>query len=209
MPNRLFVPCLLLVVWLASAQQNQPEPDACTVTNNTIESKFFKFQYSFPQGWSTVNDELRTAENRKRHEDQVKKELAKLPPDTADTKHTIQVFWTYDLLLATPQPFAPGDKAGVPKITIRAQERFQMLNEPGDQAKLVAMIPTAKALRKPEEIKLSGRRFVRSDFVYRDDSFEALFVTVSGKYLLNFDIRGSSEKEVNDLAQTMQTLKFL
>src|SRR5215470_10344324 len=168
MPNRLFVPCLLLVVWLASAQQNQPEPDACTVTNNTIKSKFFKFQYSFPQGWSIVNDELRTAENRKRHEDQVKKELAKLPPDTADTKHTTQVFWIYDLLLATPKPLAPGDKTGPPNITIRAQERFHTLSEPGDLAKMLAMFPTAKALRKPEEITLSGQKFVRSDFVYHN-----------------------------------------
>jgi hypothetical protein len=103
----------------------------------------------------------------------------------------------------------PGDPAGLPHITVWARERFNTLNEAGDQAKLLAMLPSAKALRQPEKVSLSGRTFVRSDFVYNGDSFEALFVTVSGKYLLGFDIRGASEKEISELAQTMQTLKFL
>jgi hypothetical protein len=209
MRYRMIIPCLVLLIWQAGGKQSQPEPDAGTVTNNTFESEFFKFRYSVPQGWTTANDELRMAENRKSHEDQVKKALAKLPPDTADSKHTTQVFWSYDLIIATPQPLAPGESTGLPHITVWARERFNMLNEPGDQAKLLAMFPNTKVLRKAEEVTLSGRKFVRADFVHQSGSFEALFVTASGKYLLGFEIRGTSQKEINDLAKTMQTLKFL
>ncbi len=203
MRYRLFVLCLLLV-WLASGQQ-APEPDAGTVTNNTFESKFFKFRYDFPQGWSTVNDDFRTTENRKRHEDQVQKALAR---DTANTTRT-QVFWTYDLLIATPKLLAADDNPNVPHISVWARERFSTSDDPEDQVKMLAKFPNIRILHKPEKVILSGRKFIRADFVYYNDNFEALFVTALGKYLVGFDIRGNSEKEMNDLAQTMQTLKFL
>jgi hypothetical protein len=208
MRYRLFASCLLFSASLAIGRQSKPEPDFGKSSGNTFESTYFKFQYDFPQEWSTVPDDLRLSENRKRHEEQVKQALAKAAPDTPNSKTTTQVFWIYDLLIATPKPLAPGEKAALPHIRIWAQERFSMLNEPSDDAKMIANLPTAKVLRKPEELMLAGRKFVRADFVYHGDNFSALFETVSGKYLIGFDFRGSSEKEINDLAQTLQTLKF-
>ena len=157
MRYRLVFACILSAVWLANGQQPEPEPDAGKATGNTFESTFFKFHYSLPQGWSSVNDDARTAENRKRHEDQVKKALAKAAPDTANRKTTTQVFWLYDLLIATPGPLSPGEKPALPHIHVWARERFSMLNEPDDEAKLLASFPDVKVLRKPEERVFWGK----------------------------------------------------
>jgi hypothetical protein len=188
--------------------QTQPDPDSGKVTDNTFASTFFKFHYSFPQGWSAVNDDTRIAENRSSHEKQVREMREKAPPDTANRKTTTGVFQLYDLLIATPKPLATSEKPTLPHISVWAQERFSMLNEPGDYGKLLVKFPGAMILRKPEEVIISGRKFVRADFVHNGKSFEALFVTSAGKYLVGFEIRGSNEKEINDLAQTMQTLHF-
>ncbi|HKV93014.1 MAG TPA: hypothetical protein VJW20_10735 [Candidatus Angelobacter sp.] len=45
-------------------------PDSGKVIGNTFESTYFNFRYSFPKGWSAVDDDVRMIENRNRHDSQ-------------------------------------------------------------------------------------------------------------------------------------------
>jgi len=180
--------------------------DSGTVTGNTFQSSFFKFHYAFPQGWQAENDEIRTEKNRKFYDEQLEKAKAKAKSDTANSKTTIQVFTPYDLLIASPNAISPEGKPPLPHVHIWAVERFSLMENPGDNAKLAARI--GKVLREPQEQTISGHKFVRADLVYHDDNYEALFDTVSGKYLIFFEFRGRSEQEINELAKTVESLKF-
>jgi hypothetical protein len=207
MRDRVIVPCLLLV-WLASGQQPQVAPDAGKVTNNTFESTFFKFQYSFPAGWSAVDDDVRSASNRKRHADWAEKVKRSPLPTPVGRNPSTQALWTYDLLTATPKPLAADGKPVPPCILAWAIQASNVLKGAADLPKHYALHPGVRVLRQPAEITIAGRKFVRADFVLGDNSFEAMFVTVAGDYHVGFDIRGKTESEMNELAATMQTIKF-
>lgn len=203
MRYRVIVTWTLCVVCLATARGHGPDPDAGKSTGNVFESTYFKFHYSFPQGWSAVDDELRAAENRKRHEESVKIVLASQP---ADPGRRTQVYWIYDLLIASPKPLAAGEELSSPRICISAMERGGMFDEPGEQAKLLS--PSTKILRKPEHLKIAGHKFMRTDLVSQDSNFEALFETVSGKYLVKFEFWGNRVQEIESLSKTMDSLHF-
>jgi len=208
MRSYFFVTILLLGVLFANAVPAKPEPDVGKVTDNTFRSDFFGFQCSFPQGWSTLNDDVRRENNRKRHQASVKEAEAKAPRDTPNRTTTVQVFWIYDLLIATPGSLAANAKPPLPHVHIWAMERFGLFDKAGDDEKQIANLATVKVLRASHEETISGHRFVRTDFIHHDDNFEALFETVSGKYLLHFEFRGRNEQEINELAKTMESLKF-
>ncbi len=149
-------------------------------------------------------DGLRTAENRRSHEKGVKEQ-----------GHPI--LWTYSLLIATPNPLAPGEKVGLPQIKISAAERSGTIgstiaDKPGDLARLRTLI-RPDVPQKSKQVTISGQKFLRSDFEwprskYHDGSFETMFETVSDSYLIEFDFRAASEKELKELVKTMDTLKF-
>ena len=193
---------------LVNAAPAKPEPDAGKVADNAFKSDFFEFRYIFPQGWSTVNDEVRMQDNRKRHNASVKKAGAEAPRDTPQRTTTVQVFWIYDLLVATPAPLAADAKPALPHVHIWAMERFGLFSKAGDNAKQMAGLPTAKVLQASHEETIAGHSFVRTDLVHHNDNFEALFETESGKYLLFFEFRGRNAQEINELAKTMESLKF-
>jgi hypothetical protein len=96
----------------------------------------------------------------------------------------------------------------LPCIEVQAVRRFAMMMEAGDPAKLISRIPKTKVLRGPEEVTLSGHKFVRVDFQFGSNSFLSKFTTVSGDYLIGFDLRAENKKDLSDLASTMQSLSF-
>ncbi|HKV93015.1 MAG TPA: hypothetical protein VJW20_10740 [Candidatus Angelobacter sp.] len=112
------------------------------------------------------------------------------------------------MLIATPARLPAGKHAGLPHIFIWARERFSTLNEAGDNAKLLSSLPGVKVLRNPEDVAISGHKFVRADFVHHHHDYEALFVTVIGEYQLGFEFRGRSEREITNLAASMKDLQF-
>src|SRR5262245_34603064 len=208
MRSCFFVAALFLGVLFVNAAPAKPEPDAGKAADNAFRSDFFDFRYSFPQGWSTLNDDVRMEANRKRHIASVKKAKAEAPKDTPNRTTTVQVFWVYDLLMATPAPVAADAKPALPYVRIWAIERSDVFSKAGDNAKQMDHLPTAKVLQASHKETISGHSFVRTDFVHHNDNFEALFEIESGKYLLFFDFRGRNEQEINELAKTMESLKF-
>jgi hypothetical protein len=208
MQAKLFLAVLLFVA-CTFGQQQKIEPDSANISGGALESPFFKFHYVFPKGWTVEDGVQRMERNRKRHEDAVKKAKANAKPDTPNSTTTTQVFWLYDLFQASPEAVPPdGHWPPLPYLRIWATERFSMMDKPGDNARLLAQIGSMKVLRSPQEQTVSGRKFVRADFISSKGDYISMFDTLSGKYLLFFEFRGKNEQEMNELAKTMESVKF-
>jgi hypothetical protein len=208
MRSRTAVICIFLLISLANFGRSSREPDYGKVSGGAFTSEFFKFHYTLPTGWVATDDQVRMQENRTKHKEAVKKEEAKLPKNTPNTTTTTKVFWNYDLLVATPEALKEGTKPSEPYIRIGAAERNVMIDKAGDHANMIIKYDIGKAVTQPKEQVIGGRTFVRADLVYKGVNYEALFDTVSDKYILSFEFRGKSEEEINELAKTMESVKF-
>jgi hypothetical protein len=207
MQAKLCIAVLLCVTFTVG--QQKIEPDSVNISGGAVESPFFKFHYVFPKDWIVEDHALQMERNRKSHEDAVKKAKAKAQPDTPNSTTTTQVLWLYDLFEASPEAVLPnGDRPLPPYVRIWVTERFSIMDKPGDNARLLAQIGNVKVLRSPQEQTVSGRKFVRSDFISSKGDYVSMFDTLSGKYLLFFEFRGKNEPEMNELVKTMESVKF-
>lgn len=194
---------LVLSVVAAGSAPANPEPDAGKAVANEYQSFYFKFHYSFPKGWLAVSDSARMAQNRKRHEDFVERDRQLAPHDP---NH--RIFWIYDLLIATPASLPAGEHAAPPRVSVWAKERHDTLNDGRDDIRIWSSIPGIRLLHKTEEVTFSRHKFVRADFFLGHGTYEEQFVTVMGNYLVGFEFRGGSVKEINELAASMKDLQF-
>jgi hypothetical protein len=201
-----FLLCVLCLSWATLAQESKPAIDAGETTGNSFQSSFFHFRYELPNGWSSLPDDVRIGENRKRYEKQLADSLKEEGPNKATGK--TEVFPPYDLLIAAPTLPTSAETNRLPRLEIYALKRITMLMEAGDPAKMVSYVPHVKVLREPEDSVVSGRKFVRTDFRFQSGGFLSKFVTVDGDYLIEFDFRTDNEKGLMDLASTMQTVAF-
>jgi hypothetical protein len=181
---------LILLLTVLAAASEKAEPDEAIISGNTIESPYFKFHYSFPQGWLTQDDKLRMQNNRENHR-------------KAGTGH-----WTYNLLLASPGPISAEDKLSLPYIHILAIEKAQDLFGNGNYARLVAKKKSLTILRPAQQLKIAGQNFTRIDLAEKDVHYEALLDTTTRNYFLLFQFHGRTPEEVNALVKTMESAKF-
>jgi hypothetical protein len=196
-----FLLCVLCLSWATLAQESKPAIDAGETTGSSFQSSFFRFRYELPNGWSALPDDVRIGENRKRYETQLAEALKTEGPNT-------EVFPQYNLVVAAPTSPASGETHQLPRLEIYALKRITMLMEAGDPAKMVSYLPQVKVLRGPEDLLISGHKFVRTDFRFQPRGVLSKFVTVDGDYLIEFDFRADNEKGLMDLASTMQTVAF-
>jgi TonB family protein len=200
---------LVILLGFASstlAQTHEPPIDDAIVVQNNFESTFFGFRYQFPAEWHALDDATRLTENKQRHDRQLLDALAKNGPDPRNNK--TQVFPNYNLLVAGLSPVHMGATPQMPRIVIWVHKRFNMLDQPEDHAKVLLMVPNLTVLHWQEQTTLSGQKFVHADYSFDKDSYLSQWVTLSGDYLIGFDLRARTEDEMNDLVQTMQTLRF-
>jgi len=189
---RIVVAVCLLAGLFASASQEKREPDFVSVEANTVESPYFKFRYSFPQGWLKLDDTVRMEQNREKHQ----------------KASGSVVRWTYDLLLASPGPIARDGKLSLPYIHILAIENAQDLFGNGNYAKSFAKMKSLTVLHPPQQKKFSGQQFTRTDLADKESHYEALFDTAARNYFLLFQFHGRTQEEMDTLAKTMESLKF-
>lgn len=201
-----FLLCVLCLSWATLAQESKPAIDAGETTGNSFQSSFFHFRYQLPNGWSALPDDVRIGENRKRYETQLAKAIKKEGPGTETSK--TEVFPPYNLLVAAPTSLTSSETNQLPRLEIYALKRITMMMEAGDPAKMVSYVPQVKVLRGPEDLLISGHKFVRTDFRFQTGRVLSKFVTISGDYLIEFDFRADNEKDLMDLASTMQTVAF-
>lgn len=211
MKLRLGIPLLLLLSFVAG--KNKIEPDSINISNGIVESPYFKFHYEFPKGWALRDDALRIQQNRKSHEEGEKNIQAKAKADAQSKPGTTVVsahaLWMYDLLVAAPEAVSAEDYPSLPYVHIWAMERNRILDKPGDNAKQLMQIGTMKVLRPPQEQTIGGQEFIRADMTGgKKKAYVSMFDTVSRGYLLFFEFRANDEQQMNDLAKTMESLKF-
>lgn len=203
-----FLGACLFAAALATAMPEKTPPDAAEVSGNKFTSPYFKFHYTFPEGWSPEDDKLRREKNQRWHEESIARVQANPPPVIANGSVTTSVLWTYELLRATPQP-APADAMPAPPhIAVTAVE--QILSDSADeQARVLGHLRSVtQVFRRPQHRKISGHDFTRTDLIYKDGHFEAVFIGVAKGYLLFFRFNARTEQEMNELAQTMNSLGF-
>jgi hypothetical protein len=207
MPKKLIGLSLLLCALIALAGP-QPSIDAGQTTANVFESTYFHFRYELPKGWFALDDRVRLADNKKRYEAQLQEALKNKRPNTSTQTTEVEVSPPYNLLIASRTAVTSSETAQLPRVEIHAIKRFSMMMEAADPAKLISQIMRPKVLRGPEETILSGHKFVRVDFQFRPDSFLSKFTSVSGDYLIEFDLRAENQKDLGDLANTVQAIQF-
>jgi len=197
--------CLLVPVFSALAAA-QSSIDAGQTTANIFESSYFHFRYDLPKGWFALDDRVRLADNKKRYKTQLAEALKKNGPNTPTRK--TEVFPQYDLLSAGRTKVTSSEMTQLPCVHVWATRRVGMTKEAADPAKLITLALKPKVLRGPEKVVLAGHEFVRADFQFSPKSFLSKFTSVSGDYLIEFDLRAKNEKDLVGLAATMQTLRF-
>ena len=111
-------------------------------------------------------------------------------------------------MIAAPKKVVSPDTGQIPRIVIYTHKRFPMEMEPTDPANMIMRLFPGKAIRGPENMLISGHKFVRTDFRFRPGSLLSKFVTLDGDYLIEFDFRAADEEDLAKLADTMQTIKF-
>jgi hypothetical protein len=187
---RLWALALILLLTVSTAATEKAEPDEVIISDNTIESPYFKFHYSFPQGWLTQDDKLRMQNNREKHR-------------KAGVGH-----WTYNLLLASPEPISAEDKLSLPYIHILVIEKAQDMFGNGNYAKFAAKTKSLTILHPPQQLKIAGQSFTRTDLADKDVHYEALLDTAARNYFLLFQFHGRTPEEMNALVKTMESAKF-
>lgn len=203
----LLIELLLSVVALAAkTEPATPEPiDAGKTTANVFESSFFHFRYELPKGWSALADNTRLAENNKRYRDAMSEPSR---PNDPNSNPITDAYVPYNMLFAARTAIASGNEKPLPRVQIQAIHRGSMVREAGDPAKIYIKMARPKILRDPEEVVISGRKFSRADFQLLPGSFLSQFVTESGDYIIEFDLRAGNEKDLADLVGTMQSVQF-
>ena len=199
-----------------------PAVDAAKVTGTTFESDYFKFTYELPKDWKALNDAARiasnqalTAEDRDRAAQMMtslpkkassKPPTAKKGPGPGNSLNPLPA--TYNLMAASSYPINSLDSPVLPRINIWAHERVGALDTPKDHAQFLASNQRGKVLFPPQEISLDGHDFVRVDVITPTGEYVSEYVSILKDYLVGFDFRAQSEKEMAEMSETMKTLKF-
>lgn len=195
--------------------------DAAKVTGTTFESDYFKFTYELPKGWKALDDAARVASNQAVKADDgrtaqmttplPKKESRKPPtvkkgPGPGSSRALPPA--RYSLMAASSYAIDSLASPVLPRINIWAHERVGALDTPKDHAQFLAANKRGKVLFPPQEVSLDGHDFVRVDVITPTGEYVSEYVSILKDYLVGFDFRAQSEKEMVEMAETMKTLKF-
>lgn len=199
-----------------------PAVDAAKVTGTTFESDYFKFTYELPKGWKALDDAARIASNQElvtSDRDRAAQMTTPLPKKTSTRPPIVKkspgpgssraaLPARYSLMAASSYPIDSLASPVLPRINIWAHERVGALDTPKDHAQFLAANKRGKVLVPPQEISLDGHGFVRVDVITPTGEYVSEYVSVINDYLVGFDFRAQSEKEMVEMAETMKTLKF-
>lgn len=199
-----------------------PAVDAAKVTGTTFESDFFKFTYELPKGWKALDDAARIASNQSLKaddHDRTAQMTTPLPKKASSQPPTVKkgpgpssspalLPARYSLMAASSYPIDSLASPVLPRINIWAHERVGALDTPKDHAQFLAANKRGKVLFPPQEVSLDGHDFVRVDVITPTGEYVSEYVSILKDYLVGFDFRAQSEKEMVEMAETMKTLKF-
>jgi hypothetical protein len=194
--------------------------DAAKVKGSTFESEYFKFTYELPKGWKALDDASRVAANemlaqadREREKERAtatRKATSKTTEkeSSAPAKSTGSAVENYSLMVAGPNGVEALQSPVLPRINIWANRRVPPLDTAADHVQFLMANKRSRALVRPQEVAFDGHSFVRAAVITPNGDYQSQYVTVIGDYLVGFDFRAESEREMIEMAETMKTIKF-
>lgn len=199
-----------------------PAVDAAKVTGATFESEYFKFTYQLPKGWKALDDAARVASNEaliRAERDGAAEMTTSLPKKASPGSTTLKKGpgpasnltpppARYSLMAASSNGLESLASPVLPRINIWAHQRVGALDNPADHAQFLVANKRTQVLVPITEVTLDGHKFVRVDVVTPTGEYQSEFVSVVRDYLVGFDFRAQSERELVDMAETMKSVKF-
>jgi len=183
----------------------ETQPDTGSVSGRLYRNQFFKFSYQLPDGLTPLDDYMmRQVDLRQRQE-----HMAELP---ALPQVTVIFFTSYDLLSAQGAPTSADKKVG-PWLRIWAEKGF-LTTTPENyfvNNSTFLMDDNIKGRKLPEKLTVGGRTFARAERwgkVQGTKVYEARVATVFNDLTLVFEFGAGSQKELDDLLGSLNSVKF-
>ncbi len=206
---------VLLLSFIASAsakQKSVADIDGSVVRDGHYESAYFKFTYDVPSGWNVFDVEKLRAQNldqEQRVNEKNRRQMEEASKHRGNPAYptSIKSGVGGKMLVAGQMAIVKPDYVPPFGIWISAQEKLGAMTEPETSTQLLLMI-AKKVLQAPKKVTLSGRKFYRVDIVEPDGKYHSQFATSEHSYLLVFDLYAPSEKDLDALVETMNTLHF-
>jgi TonB family protein len=191
--------------------QTETSPEGGSVSGNTYSNDFFAFKFDFPKGWSVQSEDtkrylLQVGEAAMSAGDPSRKAVLDF---ALEKSHPLLVLFEHPF--GTPIPFNPAimvyaeDVSYAPGIQ-NGQDfllnlRMHMNNK-----------PNVTVLREPTVASIGGLTFSKIELATEKSSggtaYESFVVTIRDGYALWFFILSDSQKGLDALEQTLNTLQF-
>jgi CRISPR/Cas system CSM-associated protein Csm2 small subunit len=84
-------------------------------------------------------------------------------------------------------------------------EKAQDLLGNGNYAKSLAKMKSLTILHPPQQLRIAGQNFTRTDLIDKDVYHEALLDTTARNYFLLFQFHGRTREEIEALVKTMES----
>jgi hypothetical protein len=204
----------------AATSADESAVDAAKVTGSTFESQYFKFSYELPKGWKALDDAARVAANqmlsradrdRGAERGTTNKKSAMRPSEKTTpglARSTVNSPESYSLMVASPNGVESLQSPVLPRVNFWANKKVPPLDSPADHVQFLYAGKRTRALVRPQEVTFDGHAFARASVITPTGEFHSQYVTVIGEYLVGFDFRAQSERELVEMTETMKTIKF-
>jgi hypothetical protein len=207
----------------APAPPSAPAIDAAVVKGGEFESTGFKFHYELPKGWRALDDAKRVAANQQLRDQYAhpvhnpnmpaskkKSQMQKTTDPTTKNgpKRSIApaIPNNFSLMVASPNGVDSVDSAVLPRINLWANQKIPAISSPKERA--LVLEPLGQVLLPTTLVSLAGREFARVEVLHAGGPYHSLWVTEVGDYLIGFDVRSSSDSEMQLLSETMRSVRF-
>jgi hypothetical protein len=204
--------------------------DAAVVKGGEFDSSGFKFHYTLPTGWKALDDAKRVAANQQLRDQYAhpvhnpnmpasKKQAAvkksadpatkneSPPTSTAPKRPTAPAIPNnFSLMVASPNGVDSVDSAVLPRINIWANHKIPALSNPKDRAAVLESL--GRVVLPTTLVTLAGREFARVEVLHAGGPYHSLWVTAVGDYLIGFDVRASSDPEMQTILESMRSVRF-
>lgn len=176
-----------------AASSSKARPDKGSVRGSTYKNDFFSFTYTFPKGWSVLNEQSQT-----------RIRLTQGP--------------LYTLLLATASPSSGTISPSNAGIVVLAEDVSQTgIHDAKEAATKLADIltrtePPHTILNPPRELSLDGVQFVRLD--YEQQTFPQTrhyfcsAISMLKGYTVRVSVIADSKNHMDEICGTIESIRF-
>jgi len=199
----------------AGTSSNGPPVDAGKVTGSVFKSDYFKFSYELPKDWKALDDAARMAANqtllqsdRERMSQRPTASKKSAPEKNSAVPATANAPENYSLLVASSSAVDSLQSPVLPRINAWANKRMPPLDTPADHVQFLFAGRRTRPLVRAQEVVFGGQKFMRASVITANGEYHSQYVTVMGDYLVGFDFRALSERELVEMAETMKTIQF-